>query len=122
MVAMIGAVFIAIVMILSFLLLCGLPLGEFTMGGQYRVFPPKMRMLLLAQLIMQMFFLVIILQMGGYIPLWFSYNVTRIICIIMAVYLSLNTVINFISKSKKEKYIMTPLSFATAICFWITAL
>ena len=34
----------------------------------------------------------------------------------------LNTVINFISKSKKEKYIMTPLSFATAICFWITAL
>ena len=34
----------------------------------------------------------------------------------------LNAVINFISKSKKEKYIMTPLSFATAICFWITAL
>ena len=62
------------------------------------------------------------LQMGGYIPLWFSYNVTRIICIIMAVYLSLNTVINFISKSKKEKYIITPLSFVTAICFWITAL
>lgn len=40
----------------------------------------------------------------------------------MAVYLSLNTVINFISKSKKEKYIITPLSFVTAICFWITAL
>jgi len=41
---------------------------------------------------------------------------------VMAVYLSLNTIMNFVSKSKKEKYIMTPLSFVTAICFWITVL
>ena len=105
----------------DYLLLFGLPLGELTMGGQYRVFPKKLKMLLVTQLVLQIFF-VIILQMGGYISLWFSYNVTRIICILMAVYLSLNTVINFISKSKKEKYIITPLSFVTAICFWITAL
>ena len=38
------------------------------------------------------------------------------------IYLSLNTVMNFFSKSKKEKYIMTPLSFVTSMCFWITAL
>jgi len=42
--------------------------------------------------------------------------------IAMAVYLSLNTVMNFISKSRKERYIMTPLSAITAVCFWITAL
>ena len=59
---------------------------------------------------------------GGFIQLWFSYNVTKIIGIVMAMYLSLNTVVNLISKSKKEKYIMTPLAFVTAICFWITAL
>lgn len=68
------------------------------------------------------FSIVIILQMGNFIPLWFSYNVTKIIGIVMAIYLSLNTVMNLISKSKKEKYIMTPLSFVTAICFLITAL
>ena len=122
MIAIIGAILMLVVITISILLLCGLPLGELTMGGQYRVFPKKMKTLLVTQLVLQIFFVVAILQMGGYIPLWFSYNVTRIICIIMAVYLSLNTVINFISKSKKEKYIMTPLSFATAICFWITAL
>ena len=60
--------------------------------------------------------------MGGLIPLWFSDKVTRTICIVMAVFLSLNTIMNFISKSKKEKYIMTPLSLVSAICFWITAL
>ena len=35
---------------------------------------------------------------------------------------NVNTIMNFISKSKKEKYVMTPLSFVAAICFWITAL
>lgn len=60
--------------------------------------------------------------MGGFLPLWFSEKTTKIICIVMAVYLSLNMVMNLVSKSKKEKYIMTPLSFVAAICFWITAL
>lgn len=55
-------------------------------------------------------------------PLWFSFKSTKIICTVMAVYLSLNVVMNFISKSRKEKYIMTPLSFLTAACFWLTAL
>lgn len=122
MIAIMGAGLFSIVIILSVLLICGLPLGELTMGGQYKVFPKKLRIVLVAQLFMQIFFVIIILQMGGFIPLWFSENVTKIICIVMAVYLSLNVVMNFISKSKKEKYIMTPLSVMTAICFWITAL
>lgn len=78
--------------------------------------------MLVTQLILQVFFVLIILQMGEIIPLLFSYNVTKIIGIVMAIYLSVNNVMNLISKSKKEKYIMTPLSFVTAICFWITAL
>ena len=122
MVAIIGASAFAIVIVLSILIICGLPLGELTMGGQYKVFPKKLRIVLVTQLILQMFFEVIILQIGGFIPLWFSGNVTKIIGIIMAVYLSLNTVMNFISKSKKEKYIMTPISLISAICFWIVAL
>ena len=122
MISIIGAGSFSIVIILSFLIICGLPLGELTMGGQYKVFPPKLRIVLFTQLILQVFFVIIILQMGGYIQLWFSDNVTKIIGIVMAIYLSLNTVMNLISKSKKEKYIMTPLSLITAICFWITAL
>lgn len=122
MVAIIGASTFSIVIVLVILIICGLPLGELTMRGKYKVFPKKLRIILVTQLVLQIFFMVIILQMGGFIPLWFSSNVTKIICIVMAVYLSLNTVMNFISKSKKEKYIMTPLSLISAICFWITAL
>ena len=122
MISIIGAGAFSIVIILSILIICGLPLGELTMGGQFKVFPPKLRIVLVTQLILQVFFVLIILQMGEIIPLLFSYNVTKIIGIVMAIYLSLNTVMNLISRSKKEKYIMTPLSFVTAICFWITAL
>lgn len=122
MISIIGAGAFSFVIILTILIICGLPLGELTMGGQYKVFPPKLRIVLVTQLILQVFFVLIILQMGEIIPLLFSYNVTKIIGIVMAIYLSVNTVMNLISKSKKEKYIMTPLSFVTAICFWITAL
>lgn len=122
MAAIIGAAAFSIVIVLSFLIICGLPLGELTMGGQYKVFPKKLRILLVTQLILQIFFVIIVLQMGGWMSLWFSVYVTKIICIVMAVYLSLNTLMNLVSKSKKEKYIMTPLSFISAICFWITAL
>ncbi len=122
MIAIIGAGVFSIVIVLSFLIVCGFPLGELTMGGRYKVFPKKLRIVLVMQLIIQIFFMVIILQMGGLIPFWFSENATKIICIIMALYLSFNTIMNFISKSKKEKYIMTPLSAISAVCFWIITL
>lgn len=122
MIAIIGAGTFSIVIILSILLLCGLPLGELTMGGQYKVFLKKLRILLVAQLVLQIFFEVIILQGGGFIPLWFSQKITKIIGIVMATYLSMNMLMCLISKSKKEKYIMTPLSLVSAICFWITSL
>lgn len=122
MLAIIGAGVFSIVIVLSFLIVCGFPLGELTMGGRYKVFPKKLRIVLVMQLIIQIFFVVIILQMGGLIPFWFSENATKIICIIMAVYLSFNTIMNFISKSKKEKYIMTPLSAISAVCFYIITL
>lgn len=120
MAAVIGACTFFVIIILSILIICGLPLGELTMGGSYRVFPKELRLLLITQLVLQIFFMVIILQTGGFLGLFFSHKVTKVIGIIMAVYLSLNVVVNSISKSKKEKYIITPLSLISAICFWIT--
>ena len=79
MVAIIGAITFSVVIILSVLIICGLPLGELTMGGQYKVFPKKLRIVLVTQLIFQIFFVIVILQMGGVFPLWFSKKVTKII-------------------------------------------
>ena len=62
MVAIIGAITFSVVIILSVLIICGLPLGELTMGGQYKVFPKKLRIVLVTQLIFQIFFVIVILQ------------------------------------------------------------
>ena len=66
MVAIIGAITFSVVIILSVLIICGLPLGELTMGGQYKVFPKKLRIVLETQLIFQIFFVIVILQMGDF--------------------------------------------------------
>lgn len=120
--SLIGALIFLIIIIMSILLICGLPLGEFTMGGQHKNLPKKFRIIAVVSLVIQIFALIIILQAGGFIRLWFTTNITKYVCFFFAVYLSLNTVMNLISKSKKEKYVMTPLSFVAAICYWITAL
>lgn len=120
--SIIGAILFSILAIMTILVACGLPLGEFTMGGQHKVLPKKLRIMAVISVVIQLFALIIVLQAGGHLGIWFSARITKYICIFFAVYLSLNTIMNFLSKSKKERYVMTPLSLIAAICFWITAL
>lgn len=120
--SIIGAILFSILVIMTVLVACGLPLGEFTMGGQHKVLPKKLRIMAIFSVFVQLFALIIVLQGGGHLGLWFSPAITKDICIFFAIYLSLNTVMNFLSKSKKERYVMTPLSLIAAICFWITVL
>jgi hypothetical protein len=120
--AIIGTIFFALIAVMTFLVACGLPLGEFTMGGQHKVLPKKLRIFAVISFIVQLFAIIIILQAGGFIPLWFSIGITKYICLFLAAYLSTNVFTNLLSKSKKEKYIMTPLSLIATVCFWITAL
>lgn len=119
--SIIGTVCIGIIMIMAILLVCGAPLGEFTMGGQQKVLPKKLRLMTLGSLVIQAFSIVILLQSGGLIPLWFPHDVTRVICFVFAVYLSLNSLMNLFSRSNKERFMMTPIAVITAVCFWITA-
>ncbi len=119
--SILGAVLFGVIVIMTVLVACGLPLGEFTMGGQHKILPKKFRVMAVISVAIQVFAMVIILQAGGFISMWLSFKVTKYICFFFAAYLSLNTIMNTISKSRKEKYVMTPLSLIAGICFWITA-
>ena len=119
--SILGAVLFGVIAIMTVLVACGFPLGEFTMGGQHKILPKKFRVMAVISVAIQIFAMIIILQAGGFISLWLSFKVTNYICFFVAAYLSLNTIMNMISKSRKEKYVMTPLSFIAGICFWITA-
>ncbi len=119
--SILGAGLFGVIAIMTVLIACGLPLGEYTMGGQHKILPKKFRLAAVLSVAIQIFAMIIILQAGGLLPLWFSFKITKYICFFFAAYLSLNTIMNMISKSKKEKYVMTPISLIAGICFWITA-
>ena len=119
--SILGAALFGVIAIMTVLVACGLPLGEFTMGGQHKILPKKLRVVAVISVVIQIFAMIIILQAGGFISLWLPFTVTKYICLFFAAYLTLNTIMNMISKSKKEKYVMTPISLIAGICFWITA-
>lgn len=120
--AIIGAALLFIAAVFEVLLVAGLPLGEFTMGGRYKVLPPMMRGAAVFSLLTQVFAGLILLQAAGFMGMWFTFGVTRIICYVFGGYFVINTVMNFFSTSKKEKVVMTPLAAVEAVCFLVTAI
>lgn len=119
--AIIGASIFSVVVIMSILVTLGFPFGEFTMGGKYKILPLKMRIASGISVLIQMFAIFVILQAGEIIDTGLPFGITRGACFFFAVYLTVNVIMNFLSTSKKEKYVMTPLSLIAAFCFWITA-
>lgn len=121
MISIIGAVLLLLVAVMEVLLICGVPLGEFTMGGKHKVLPLPYRGLAAWSIVLQLFAAAMILQGGGHMNMWFSHNITKIICFCFAGFFVLNTFLNLISSSKKEKIVMTPLAAIEAVCFFVTA-
>ncbi|MCX8129713.1 MAG: hypothetical protein N3I35_06390 [Clostridia bacterium] len=122
MIAITGSIAFSFAIILYILIALGQPYGEFAMGGKYKIVPKEKRFIFGISVIVQIAAIVVVLQTAGAIPLIFSQSTTRGICFFFAAFLSLNVIANAISNSKKEKYVITPISFITAICFWITAI
>ena len=116
-----GAILLLAVAGMEILLIIGLPLGELTMGGRHKVLPPMYRIFAASSVVLQLFGAAMILQGGGLMDMWFDGKVIKIICFVFAGFFAVNTIMNLISPSKKEKYVMTPLAAIEACCFALTA-
>lgn len=62
MLSILGAVLLGVIAIMTVLVACGLPLGEFTMGGQHKILPKKFRIVAVISFAVQVFAMVIVLQ------------------------------------------------------------
>ncbi|MGG3574212.1 hypothetical protein ABES25_04980 [Bacillus gobiensis] len=107
--ASISAVIFLVISMLQTLLALGFPLGEYSWGGFHKgVLPVKLR---IASMISAIILLII-----GFVFLIHSKIILieitslNLIVWIFTVFLGLNTIGNLVSKSKKEKLIMAPLS------------
>ncbi len=119
--AWIGSLLLALVLILYVLLVLGLPLGEYAMGGKYTVLPPQMRVATAISAVIQLFAILVLLQLGEILSIGLPENIAKGVGYFFGAYLILNTFINAVSKSKKERLVMTPLSAIAAFCFLYTA-
>ena len=92
------------------------------MGGKHKVWPKEMRPLAIGQLVVQVIALLVLLAGGHVIPTFLPQGLLKALVIIFAIVFTGNIVMNAFSTSKKEKYIMTPVSVIAAVCFAIVAL
>jgi hypothetical protein len=96
---------------LQFSLICGAPFGEYALGGAHRVLPVGMRFI---SGFFACFFVVAgmaYMQRAGITAPLFSASFSDVLLMIYTLFLAYAMVGNgFLTKSKKEKCVMTPLS------------
>lgn len=103
--------------LLQLSLTLGAPFGEYALGGLNKVLPIKMRFVSGAFTFIFIFVSMAYLQRGNILYIGFSSVLVNVIVIINTVFLTYAIVGNsMITKSKKEKYLMTPLSIVQFIC------
>ncbi len=117
--ASIGTVLILSVMGLTFAVAIGKPYGEYTMGGRYRVLPMKMRYMAVISLFIQLYSLIVLLHLGNVLNGLITHGVVYYSGLFFAVYFGLNTFMNLLSKSKKERNLMTLASLLLSICYFM---
>ncbi|ADC52136.1 hypothetical protein BpOF4_20704 (plasmid) [Alkalihalophilus pseudofirmus OF4] len=114
------AIFCVFVAVFQVLLSLGYPLGEFAMGGYYKILPKKLRIVSALNALILLFMGFIFLQHTNVLN-GFGFLSTNILVWVITIFLGLNTIANLTSRSKKERLIMTPLSgFIFILCLIIT--
>ena len=113
----IGVALVFVMALLQGSLVFGAPFGEYVLGGQHRVLPKKMRLvsggISLAFIVVGISYL----QVAGAIGGFFNPVFVKVLLAAFTVFIACAIVSNgFITKSKKEKYIMTPCTIVQFIC------
>ncbi len=114
--AIISSVLLLFIVVLYILLALKAPLGFLAWGGEHKgVLPKEKRIQTIISVPAQLFSIYVLLKIGG---VFSDVNVViTIFGYIFSVFFTLNVFTNLLSKSKYEKYIMTPIAFIIAFSF-----
>ena len=96
-------------------LIAGAPLGEYAWGGQQRVLPRRLRTGSAVSIVLYAVFAVVALAKVGVLDLFPGTPVVDIAMWVLAAYLVLGVPLNAISRSRKERFVMTPTALVLAV-------
>jgi hypothetical protein len=114
------AIIFIVIAVFQVMLSLGFPLGEMALGGYYKVLPRRLRFLSAVNAMMLLVMAIVFLQHSEVITK-FDFLPTDLLVWVITIFLAINTLANFLSRSKKERLIMTPISgIVCVLCFIIT--
>ncbi len=102
-------------MCFQLLLALGFPLGQVAWGGKYTKLHPRLRIASLFSAGIMAFASIFVLEKANVFSVLHSPKVVTFGIWVLAVFLGLNTIGNFVSRSKWEKRIMTPVSLILSL-------
>lgn len=114
-------VILAALAIFQLALVFGAPLGRFAWGGQHEVLPRRLRIGSVISIVLYALFALLILDRAGVVSA-LPDTVSRVGTWIVTAYLGLGVIMNAISRSKPERYTMTPVALVLAVLFLLVAL
>lgn len=103
-------------------LAAGAPLGRFAWGGGYERLPARLRIGSLVAIAIYAAFATIVLERSGLVRLLPYAEIANIGIWVVLAYLALGVAMNAISRSKPERYTMTPLALALCALALVVAL
>lgn len=103
------------------LLAWGMPLGHFAWGGRHRVLPQRLRIGSVFSIALYALFAAIVLDRVGLISI-FPDAIRQWGVWVLAGYALLGVGMNLISRSRPERYTMTPLAAALCVLFVLVAM
>ncbi|MHA1915703.1 MAG: hypothetical protein ACW986_09955 [Promethearchaeota archaeon] len=120
--AIISVVIFIVLSIFQILLAAGLSLGRFAYGGKHETLPKNLRIMSIIAVGIFIFGLISVLIQAELFLIIPNSLVFLVVVWILAFYLAFNTLTNLMSRSKSEKYVMTPISLILTICLFIIAI
>ena len=115
-------VLIAFLAAFQLALVFGAPLGRFVWGGRSDVLPPRLRRGSIIAVVLYAAFSVILLAASGVLVIPVLGPVGGLLCWMITVYLSFGVVMNALSRSRPERFVMTPVAMILTTCALIVAL
>jgi hypothetical protein len=103
-------------------LVLGAPLGRFVWGGQSDVLPTRLRRGSLFAILLYIGFSVIVLAASGALSIAVLEPVGGLLSWMIVVYLGFGVLMNVFSRSKPERFVMTPVTLILTVCALIVAL
>lgn len=117
-----AAVILALLTVFQLALAAGAPLGHFAWGGAHRVLPRKLRVGSLVSIVLYALIAFVLLERESVLNLLSLPAVERVAAWVVTAYFVIGIVMNAISRSRPERFVMTPVVLVLAVLSLLVAL